>query len=96
MTDERTTFELEYWRLILADVEKLSEQLSRAATENMEISTWLVQAIVAEPAEFGGMLVQASRASRETMNALYEMSAPIERLAQLIDGRLTALAEAAA
>ena len=90
-TDERTAFELEYWKLVLADVRALSDLIERGAAATIEVPVALAESMLAPESERGGRLLAASSASREAMNVLHEMVAPIERLAQLVDGRVKAL-----
>lgn len=93
--DERTTFELEYWKLVLADVHALADLVQRAAHATIEVPVVLAEAMLLPTELRGERMLTASRASRDTMNALGEMAAPLERLVQLVDGRVRALRDAA-
>lgn len=94
-TDERTAFELEYWKLVLADLLALNDLVKLAAERNMDVPVACLYALTAPEAGRLDYLQSASTASRETMDALAEMYGPINRLVQLVDGRVQALGEAA-
>lgn len=95
VTDERTAFELEYWKLVLADVTALSDLIERAADTTMDIPVLALEALVMPDTLRGPQLVKVSAASRNAMNTLAQMAAPLARLVQLVAGRVEALREAA-
>lgn len=92
IADERTHFELEYWRALLADLSELNDLIGRAADSIVELPWLMLQVTAQLPVTVdAAALVAASTRSRETMEALRTMQGPLGRMGDLVDGHVKAL-----